>query len=98
MEGTSLLPTFKGESLAPRTLHYQHQLARATREGDYKLVYGKRFPTEVKWELYNITKDPCEMNNIAAKMPERVEAMSEDWLTWARRVGLAPFWQDPTAK
>ncbi|MEM8955986.1 MAG: arylsulfatase [Verrucomicrobiota bacterium] len=98
MEGTSLVPTFKGKDLEPRALAYQHQGARALREGDWKLVYGKRYPHEVTWELYNITDDPVEMNDLAAEHPERVDAMSKDWLTWARRVGLAPFWKDPEAK
>jgi arylsulfatase A-like enzyme len=98
MEGTSLLPAFKDKRLAPRALAYQHQGARALREGDWKLVYGKRYPHEVTWELYNITNDPVEMNNLATQMPERVETMAQDWLTWARRVQLAPFWNTPDAK
>ncbi len=98
MEGTSLLPAFKGDALAPRALAFQHQGARALREGDWKLVCGKRYPAEIAWELYNISEDPCEMNDLAAKVPERVAVMSENWLAWARRVGLAPFWNDPNAK
>lgn len=98
LEGTSLSPLFKGESLPKRTLYYQHQKARAIRKGPWKLVYGKRFPSPPKWELYHLIKDPCETENLAAAHPELVHQLSEEWHTWAKRMKLHPFWKKPSNK
>jgi hypothetical protein len=39
---------------------------------DYKYIYDPDNKTE---ELYNITKDPCEQNNIASSEPEVLEKL-----------------------
>jgi len=86
MEGVSLLPVLNpGGALPARTLCYQHEGARAIRKGKWKLVYGKRFPTPVAWELYDLTQDPCETNDLAAQHPEVVKALVEEWNDWAGR-------------
>ncbi|TWU51766.1 arylsulfatase [Rubripirellula reticaptiva] len=88
LEGKSLLPAFMGESLPDRTIGFDHQAAHAIRQGDWKAVYAKRMPHELKWELYNLAEDRCEMNDLAEKDPERVKKMTADWDAWARRVGV----------
>ncbi|EMI57097.1 arylsulfatase [Rhodopirellula sallentina] len=92
MEGVSLASLFTpGNSLAERTLCYQHSGARAIQSGDWKLVLGKRFPTTPKWELYNIKDDPCETVDLAPQNPERVAIMTKQWEAWAKRTtALAP--------
>lgn len=87
-EGTSLLPAMHGKSLPQRSIGFAHQGARALRRGDWKLVWGKRMPHEIQWELYNLAEDRCEMNNLAAKLPERVHSMAAEWERWARRVNV----------
>lgn len=92
MEGTSLAPLLKsGTSLPPRAFCYQHEGARAIHKSPWKLVWGKRFPAAAAWELYDVTKDPCETNNLAKQHSELVAALSQEWEEWARRTGaLAP--------
>lgn len=34
------------------------------------------------WELYNISKDRNESNNLASKEPERLAKMAEQWEDW----------------
>ncbi|MCC9641806.1 arylsulfatase [Rhodopirellula sp. JC740] len=95
MEGTSLLPAMKGESLPERTIGFDHQAAHAVRQGDWKAVYSKRMPHELKWELYNLAEDRCEMIDLAETEPERLKQMTADWNHWARRVGV--IWESETA-
>lgn len=85
-EGTNLLPALRGEKLPERTIGFSHQGARALRQGDWKIVWSKRMPAEVRWELFNLANDRCEMDDLASRDPERVEAMAKDWENWARRV------------
>lgn len=51
-------------------------------------------PQEIRWELYNIAEDRCELNDLAAKHPDRVENMVAEWNAWARRVGV--IWEPET--
>ncbi|MEW4486462.1 arylsulfatase [Thalassoglobus sp. JC818] len=95
LEGTSLLPAMKGESLPDRTIGFDHQAAHAIRQGDWKAVYSKRMPHELKWELYNLAEDRCEMIDLADQHPDRLKQMSSDWDSWARRVGV--IWERETA-
>ncbi len=88
IEGTSLLPAMRGNALPSRTIGFDHQAAHALRDGDWKLVWAKRMPQEIQWELYNLAEDRCEQNDLAAKHPERVQSMVAAWETWARRVGV----------
>ena len=60
---------------------------RALRQGDWKLVWDKLNPNK-QWELYDLSVDRCELNNLAAEQPERVEKMTQDWFAWADMVQL----------
>ena len=39
-----------------------------------------------EWELYNIAADRCELKNLAASEPERLQSMIERWRKMARDV------------
>lgn len=88
VEGTSLLPAMRGERLQDRSIGFDHQQARALRKGEWKLVWSKRMPYEIKWELYNLAADRCETNDLADQHPDRVQAMAAEWEQWARHVGV----------
>ncbi|MEM9366685.1 MAG: sulfatase-like hydrolase/transferase [Planctomycetota bacterium] len=94
LEGTSLLPAMKGEQLAKRTIGFDHQAAHAIRQGDWKAVYGKNMPHEIKWELYNLANDRCELRDLAESQPSRLKQMVADWNDWAKRVGV--IWSPQT--
>ena len=81
MEGRSLVPAFQGQPLDRDYLAWEHEGNRAIRMGDMKLVALKDQP----WELYDISKDRVELNNLAGKQPERVKTMAEKWQQWAER-------------
>lgn len=86
LEGTSLLPAMRGERLKERSIGFDHQGAHALRKGDWKLVWSKRMPHDIQWELYNLAEDRCEMSDLAKRYPDRVKAMAAEWERWARRV------------
>lgn len=89
MEGISLASTFRSTNALPgRALCFQHEGARAIRKGQWKLVWGKRFPAAVKWELYDLEADPCESNDLAAQKPQLVAELAAEWDAWAERTGL----------
>ncbi|MGB6220822.1 MAG: arylsulfatase [Haloferula sp.] len=76
LAGTSLTPIFAGESPETRPpLHFMFATDRGFRDGDWKIVSFRRQP----WELYNIAEDRTELHDLAAKHPERVEKMVQQW-------------------
>ena len=82
MEGRSLVKSFEGKQNSPRTLFWEHEGNRGMREGDTKLVW---VGTRAVWELYDLAKDPMEMNDLASEQSETVEQMAEAWENWAYR-------------
>jgi arylsulfatase len=85
MEGMSLLPALRGETL-PRAapLCWEHLGHRAVRDGDWKLVAANGKP----WELYNLADDPTELLDLAQQYPERVTRMASEYATWAESHGV----------
>ena len=79
VDGVSLISLIRDRKpLAERPLfwhypHYSNQLGRpagAVRQGDFKLV---ELYEDNRLELYNLTKDISEKNNLADKMPDKVK-------------------------
>ncbi|WDE97739.1 arylsulfatase [Lentisphaera profundi] len=91
-EGTSLKPIFDGDQELPeRTIYFDHFNSSAIRKGPWKLVrprFNKR-----NWELYNIDEDRCETNDLSKTHPEMAKAMEKQWLDWAKRVKIFPYYQ-----
>lgn len=57
---------------------------RALRQGDWKLLdRGDR-----KWRLFNLAVDPGEINDLAAREPERVAALVKAWDAYAADVDV----------
>lgn len=73
-----------GRRRGHEALFFEHMGGRAVIEGRWKLVALEGRP----WELYDFVRDRTETNNLAAKHPDRVEAMSSMWHKWAGRIGL----------
>lgn len=90
MEGTTLMPALRGGRLADRIIAFEHEANRAIFKDQYKLV-SKNFTstdgrTHHDWELYDIDKDPLELNNIASNhYYDIVIPMAREWHHWAVR-------------
>ena len=95
IEGRSLLPAFEGKPATPRSLLFEHERNIAWRVGDWKLVGEKgvsrdTLREEADWRLYDLSSDPAEQVNLAAKHPERVASMKQDLLKEAKRTRVLP--------
>ncbi len=84
LEGESLLPYLQGETLAERTLYWEHFGKAAMRQSEWKIVRVDDQP----WELYHLGRDRNEISNLADRHPERVRKMSKAYEEWAQRVGV----------
>lgn len=78
MQGVSLLPALEGKPLKRgKPIFWQWKQGAAIRDGNYKAVrWGE------DWELYDISKDRNESRNLAAKEPERLANLAQQWKDW----------------
>ena len=56
------------------------------RSGNWKIV--SLYPEA--WELYDIAADRVERNNVAARHPDIVKRLSDEWDAWAKRTNVDP--------
>jgi len=80
MMGKSLLPVFTDKKNEwKRILFWEHEGNRAVRNGDWKLVsrYDNATGSFTPWELYNLSEDRTELNDLSDKNPEILMEMIE---------------------
>ncbi len=82
IDGISFLPTLLGEKQIPHDYLYWefHERGgrKALRKGDWKLVrYNVLNANKITTELYNLSNDIGEENNLAAQKPELVKELLE---------------------
>ena len=75
--GESLVATFTDKSNAVREspLFWLHGGHRAIRHNNLKLVAAKGSP----WELYDLSKDRAESNNLTSAMPDQTQRLEASW-------------------
>ena len=77
--GKSLLPVLKtGTRAGHALLCWATSGTKAVRIGDWKLVALQGKP----WELYDLSNDRTELNNLAKQQPERVAKMAKVFAEW----------------
>jgi arylsulfatase A-like enzyme len=75
--GISLVPALAKDAVVQHeVLWWCHQGNQAIRMGDWKL--SMRVGSK-KWELYNLKTDRCEMNDLAAKHPDKAKELADRW-------------------
>lgn len=90
MEGKSLRLAFegKGDQIEREAIYWEHEGNRAVRSGNWKLVANG---IKGKWELYDISKDRSELNDLAAAMPDKVKQLADMWDAYAQRTHVVPW-------
>ena len=75
LDGVNVWDVMASGKQSPRTeIVYNIEPFRgALRQGDWKLIWRTLLPSSV--DLYDLSKDPSEANNLAGSHPDRVEAM-----------------------
>lgn len=91
VDGLSLKPLMEGKSLSERPLywHYPHygnqggDPSSIIREGEWKLIH---YWEDGSQELYNLTEDSGEQNDVSEENPEITARLGKDLMDWLMEV------------
>jgi arylsulfatase A-like enzyme len=85
--GKSLLPALVSarKPVHREPIYWEHEGNAAMRDGNLKLVREY----EKHWELYDISRDRTELNDLAKIDNVTVESMVNKWESWATDIGVA---------
>ena len=77
LDGMNVWDTIAEGKPSPRTefIYNLEPFRGGVRQGDWKLIWRTLLPSSV--DLYNISEDPYEKNNVAAAHPDKVTAMQQ---------------------
>jgi arylsulfatase A-like enzyme len=104
-DGVNLLPHLLGEKRAAphEALFWRFGPQKAIRKGNWSLVDWRDFEkkTNSGWQLFDLSKDIGQQNDLAVKYPDTVSELSQAWQRWDAQ-NIAPLWhggatEDPTA-
>src|SRR4029079_15914962 len=83
------------EMFANRAIYHDGWIAATTPPAPPWLLGTAKLPADVvhgyKWELYNLTEDFSENNDLAAKMPDKLREMKELFLVEATKYNVFPL-------
>jgi arylsulfatase len=93
MDGISLLPALQGGTIErDKPLFFQWAQSKAVIDGHWKLVVHEVRPRDVesglwdfstsKWELYDLSKDRTEINNLVESNPEKFAELQKKYEAW----------------
>lgn len=90
IDGVNLMPYITGqkEGRPHQTLYWKKETRAAIRDGDWKLL---RYPDRPA-ELYRLTDDISEQNDLAAQYPEKVRTLFKKLFAWELTLDR-PRWQ-----
>jgi len=93
ISGKSLLPIFSGstEEIHDEPIFWEHEGNKAVRLGNYKLVQDWEKGNPNNWELYNLTTDRTEQNNLISQLPDKANEMIAMYNEWANQLKVLPW-------
>jgi hypothetical protein len=106
IEGVSMAYTFKKANAKAPTTHHVQYFEMISNRGIYKdgwyanttpphgpwiLNAPLPAPTDYKWELYNLTEDYSQANDLAAKMPGKLKEMQALFDQEAKKYNVLPL-------
>ncbi|MDA9777950.1 arylsulfatase [Rubripirellula sp.] len=87
ISGQSLRPLLGDNAFHRESpLHFLFSTDRGLRENQWKIVSFRQGP----WELYDLSADRTERNNLASQHPDRLKKMIHTWTQMTREVLHAP--------
>ncbi|HKL33864.1 MAG TPA: arylsulfatase [Tangfeifania sp.] len=77
LQGQSLIPVLENQQKQEADFYISGwtDRFRMFRQGDFKIVKLN----DESWQLYNLEEDPTEINNLAEKMPEKVNVLENTY-------------------
>jgi arylsulfatase A-like enzyme len=79
LDGINFMYAIKGEKLRyERIMYWRSNNNTALKKGDWKLIHNGKDPGTGSDELYNISSDPNEKNDISGKYPDKVKELKEE--------------------
>lgn len=92
IDGINLLPLFEGKmTKRPTPIGFLFAGQSVLTDNQYKIYQGKKSKT---WELYDLTKDSSEKNNLANSHPEVLAKMTKTFDTWKKSVDSSAAGED----
>ena len=81
IDGVNLLPYIKGEKTGQphQSLYWRQNGLTAFREGNWKIFSNKFNGQQSEWELYNLSEDLGEKNNLIKKNPDKFNELFQKW-------------------
>jgi len=88
-EGKSMVKIFRNKKRIPHDyLFWEHMGNKAIRWHKWKLVMQDE---KRVWELYDMSLDRTEVNDLSNQYPEIVEKLSKVYEEWEQKVGVVPW-------
>jgi arylsulfatase A-like enzyme len=109
LDGVNLLPFLQAGNtgLPHEYLFWRFGAQMAVRKGDWKITRAvgqpgperrkKRTRKVVSGQLFNLTRDIGEKQDVAAEHPEKVKELMDAWQNWNSEL-MAPRWQRANAQ
>jgi arylsulfatase len=91
LQGMSLLPLLEGtggNTFGERGIGWSAYGMDAYRRGDWKVLRLPEPYGSGEWQLYNLSSDPGEVDDLAAEYPEMVDELAKAWEGYARDNGV----------
>lgn len=92
MDGQSLRPWLEGRQPTPHPSNETHCWElygrRGVLQGQWKALWCEAPYASGQWELYNLEKDPSELQNCAQSHPEILQQLIQSWKTYEKEYQL----------
>jgi len=89
--GKSILPLLNGETTelsAEKGMGWELFEGKAYIKGNWKILrLGQPFGNGT-WQLYDLEKDPGEINDLSQQFPEKRDSLINDWMKYAEENGV----------
>ena len=86
--GKSFSYLWRNKVQPERTYCWEHEGNKAILKGSWKLVRENK---DLQWELYDLKKDPVEMHDLAAKYPDKVQTLLDEYMQWEKEMQVKEF-------
>jgi len=110
LDGVNLLPHLRGKATGRphETLYWRFGPQWAIRQGNWKLVQGFDYTNQKQAPvhqtkvtpvmLFDLADDPSETKDLAARHPERVQALQTAWGAWNKELAEPAWIPQPAPK